>query len=217
METEYMEKVKSLRPLFKEKHSLEDFKAKLNSLSSEEKINFANACLLYQQALKCEGCKSNGLNIAMTLLCICADAIKITRRRAPRENFIRFYQTYCPPGLKEDIPIERYNSRGELLKASFEETLHLIYESFRNPFVHEAKTWFELPPERSEDGMLINLTSTRIETFEKDSKATLYYGDKLYIVYVDKILEWFKKATLESLNNFLIENASKRSTKSATK
>ncbi|MGB9853482.1 MAG: hypothetical protein ACPLRY_01540 [Candidatus Bathyarchaeales archaeon] len=219
METEYMEKVKSLHLLFEDKYSLDDFKAKLNSLPNEEKVNFANACLLYQQALKCKECKSNGPNIAMALLCICADTIKITGKRAPHENFIRFYQAYCPPELKENIPVERYNPHGNLQysKASFEETLHLIYERFRNPFVHEAKTWFELPPERSEDGMQINLTTTRTEAFEKDSKATLYYGNTMYhITDINKFLEWFEKATLESLNNFLIEKASKRNTKSTT-
>ncbi|MEM1540957.1 MAG: hypothetical protein QXJ07_06245 [Candidatus Bathyarchaeia archaeon] len=91
-------------------------------------------------------------NVAMLLLCTCADAIKITNKKFPRENFIRFYQTYCPNELKWDIPIERYNPWGEIQpsKASFEEALHLVYERFRNPFVHEAKRWFEqLSPEDS--------------------------------------------------------------------
>jgi hypothetical protein len=37
METEYMEKVKSIHSLFKDKHSLENFKAMLDSLSNEKK------------------------------------------------------------------------------------------------------------------------------------------------------------------------------------
>jgi hypothetical protein len=149
----------------------------------------------------------------MLLLCTCADAIKITGKRAPHENFIRFYQTYCPLELKKDIPIERYNPQGEpeYTKASFEEALHLIYERFRNPLAHEAKKWFE-------DGSPKNsILETRIEAFEKNSKAILYYGDKGYhINNLDDLLEWFKKATLESLNKFLIENSSKRSPKPTT-
>jgi hypothetical protein len=164
----------------------------------------------------------------MLLLCICADAIKITGKRAPHENFIRFYQTYCPPELKKDIPIERYNPQGELeyTKASFEEALHLIYERFRNPLAHEAKKWFEeFSPEHYESlrkwanqGIPIKLiTDTRIRAFEKDSKTVMRYGDKGYhIIDIDNLLEWFKKATLESLNKFLIENSSKRSPKPTT-
>ncbi|MEM2947156.1 MAG: hypothetical protein QXN96_02830 [Candidatus Bathyarchaeia archaeon] len=160
----------------------------------------------------------------MLLLYICADAIKITNKKAPRENFTRFYQTYCPNELKGDIPIERYNPWGELRlsKASFEEALHLIYERFRNPFVHEAKRWFEqfsLEDYRSlqkwaKMGVPINIYETRVEAFEKDSKATLYYGDKMYHIDINKLLDWFKKATLESLYNFLMENPdqSKRET-----
>ncbi|MEM0008156.1 MAG: hypothetical protein QXR89_07850 [Candidatus Bathyarchaeia archaeon] len=48
--------------------------------------------------------------------------------------------------------------------------------------------------------------TSRIEAFEKDSKATLYYGDKMYHIDINKLLDWFKKATLESLYNFLMEN-----------
>jgi len=208
-----MEKVKSIHSLFKDKHSLENFKAMLDSLPNEKKVNFVNACLLYQQALKCKECKPTGPNIAMLLLCICADAIKITGKRAPHENFIRFYQTYCPPELKKDIPIERYNPQGELeyTKASFEEALHLIYERFRNPLAHEAKKWFE------EGSPKNSILDTRIEAFEKDSKTVMRYGDKRYhIIDINNLLEWFKKATLESLNKFLIENSSKRSSKPTT-
>jgi len=228
METEYMERVKSIHSLFKDKHNLENFKAMLDSLPNEKKVNFVNACLLYQQALKCKECKPTGPNIAMLLLCICADAIKITGKRAPRENLIRFYQTYCPPELKKDILIERYNPQGEpeYTKASFEEALHLIYERFRNPFAHEARRWFEdFSPELCESlkkwakmGMQINIINRgRIEAFEKDSKTAMRYGDKGYhIIDIDNLLEWFKKATLESLNKFLIENSSKRSSKPTT-
>jgi hypothetical protein len=157
--------------------SFEEFESYFNALSDDEKrINFSNACLLYQKAVKCKACEPN---ISLLLLCSCANAIKvISKKRESRKNIVEFYLVYCPHKLRNELPISR---------ASFEDTLDLIYKKFRNPFVHEAKELFEQAPNHTV------------------KMAMIKYKNKFYPLYIsnNSVLNWFEKVTYKSLCNYL--------------
>jgi hypothetical protein len=187
-EHESLERVYSL---FKNRLSLEDFKAKFDSLSGEKKWKFVRGSLLYHQALKCEKCEPN---IAMLLLCSCADAMKVAGEDAgSRKNFKEFYMQYCPNELRTP-PIEYYSdTKPKPQTAPFNKALDFIYAKFRNPYTHEAKAILEKPNKKLTGDFLLD-----------EYKGEYYHADKL------KFPEWFENITLESLSSFLRANAQQR-------
>ena len=185
----HLESLKKAYPLFKSKLTLQEFIPRVNSLETEIKWNFVRASLLYQQALKCKNCEPN---VAMALLCSCADAMKIAGGDAgSRENFKKFYLDYCSTDLRGP-PIEYYpNGRLPSQIAPFEKALDFIYSKFRCLYVHEGI------------GRLENLPSG-----VKWISATILdvYNGECYNVDTVKILEWFAKITAESLYQFLLKH-----------
>ena len=146
------------------------------------KWNFVRASLLYQQALTCKDCEPN---VAMVLLCSCADAMKVAGEKAgSRKNFKKFYMDYCPATLR-DPPIEYYpHGKPPIEIAPFEKALDFIYSKFRCLYVHEGKGRLEPLPAGIEWVGAILLDK---------------YNDEYYSIDTLKILEWFAKIMVESL------------------
>jgi hypothetical protein len=115
--------IDQLFEIFKDGLTLEQFRAKVDALNGK-KNNFLNASRLYRQALRCKGCEPN---IAMMLLCSCADTMKFVGERRPRENFKRFYKDYSPIASRNP-PITFYFDDKPLAYyvPSFDETLEYI-------------------------------------------------------------------------------------------
>ena len=176
---------KGYRP-FKGRIEFKIFLNKLNSFTNIEKWNFVRGSLLYQRALKCKRCDPN---IAMLLLCSCADAIKIAGKNAGSlKNFKQFYIKYCPIKLK-DPPIEYYtDTKLPPVRTSFNKALDFIYKKFGNLYIHEG-----------------------IEQLEPLSKGTIWadsslldkFNNNYYVVDILIILDWFSLITIESLFNIL--------------
>jgi len=178
--------LKKAYPPFGASLAFKDFVAKVNSLPID-KWNFVRASLLYQQALKCKGCESN---IAMLLLCSCAEALKIagTGFGLSHRNFKQFYLNYCPSSLRKP-PMKYYpNAKPPPQMVSFDKTLDFIYAKFRCLYIHEGKGRLEpLPP-----GI------KWIGSFLLDK-----YNNEYYSLDTIKVHDWFEKITLESLFNLL--------------
>jgi len=170
---------------FEGRLAFEDFETKVNSLAID-KWDFVRGILLYKQALKCRECDPN---VAMLLLCSCADAIKVAGKNAgSHKNFKDFYLKYCPSTLRIP-PIEYYpNSKPPSVVAPFDKALDFIYSKFRCLYVHEGKGRLENLPEG-----ITWVGSSLLDVYKKE----------LYTINTLKILDWFEKITLESLYNVL--------------
>jgi hypothetical protein len=173
---------------FKQRFSFDDFQSKLNSLKND-KWNFVRATLLYQQSLKCEKCNPN---VAMVLLCSCADAMQL--EETSHKGFMAFYKTYCPAqfqnSLVENSPIEYMpNGKPPLKTAPFEKALHFIYKQFRSMYVHEGKGHLEILPEHI-------MAHNFWDTIEGEND--------IYVVDMLNLVKWFGKITFESLSAMLI-------------
>ena len=98
-----IECLKKAHAPFEKRLNLQEFITRVNFLRN--KWNFVRASFLYKQALKCKECESN---VAMVLLCSCAETIKVAGEDArPTTNFKKFYMNYCPLNLRNP-PIEYY-------------------------------------------------------------------------------------------------------------
>lgn len=173
-------------PPFKDRLTSQEFATKVSSLGNKMQWNFVRASLLYQQALKCKNCE---LNVAMLLLCSCADAMKVAGENAgSHNNFKKFYMDYCPSNLKVP-PIKYYpNGKPPTQIAPFDKALDFIYSKFRCLYVHEGKGRLRpLPP--------------GVEWFA--APLLDIYKDEYYNVDTLKILEWFSKITVESRYNIV--------------
>jgi len=162
-----------------------DFQTKVSNLGNS-KWNFIRASLLYQQSLKCKNCEPN---VAMVLLCSCADAMKVAGPNAgSRRNFKQLYLRHCPKD-KRDSPMKYYpNNKPPAQPVPFNKALDFIYSKFRCLYVHEGIGRLELPP----------------RDFEWFKDALLdKYNNEIYAVDIIKILEWFTDITLESLYDIL--------------
>ncbi len=166
--------LKQVYSSFSQRLSFDDFQNKINLLN---KWNFVRAVLLYQQAVKCEKCNPN---VAIGLLCSCADAMQLGKN--PSIRFKEFYERFCPTNLR-DSPIEYY-PKGKIPKKTtpFDKTLRYIYKQFRCRYFHEGIGRLTPAP----DGF--DFLCDQIEN-EKD----------VYLVDMVKIAEWFRKITFESL------------------
>lgn len=180
--TNEIEALKKAYPPFQKLIDFDGFSAKVNSLGKEARWNFVRASLLYQKALKCQECEPN---VAMVLLCSCADAMKVAGEGAgSRRNFEALYMTYCPAGSRR-VPIRYYpNGRPPLQDVPFQRALNLIYKKFRCLYIHEGIGRLELPPEDME-----LFANTLLDK----------YGNDVYSIDILRILEWFSKITFESL------------------
>jgi len=172
-------------PPFKGRLAFQNFVAKASSLPIDE-LNFVRASLLYQQALKCRGCEPN---IAMMLLCSCADALKVAGEKVgSHENFSSFYLKYCPSNLRVP-PLEYYpNSQPPAKTSPFDKALDFIYSKFRCLYVHEGIGHLE--------PLLKGITII-------GSFLLIKYDNKVYSLDTIKLQDWFEKITLESLYNML--------------
>jgi hypothetical protein len=181
--------IDQLFEIFKDGLTLEQFRAKVDALNGK-KNNFLNASLLCRQALRCKGCEPN---IAMMLLCSCADAMKFVRKGKPRENFKKFYRDYSPI-VSRNPPIMCYFDDKPLIYnvPSFDETLEYIYKRFRNLYTHEGTGLLELP--KSPDLIWYGLCDKLEET-----------SNKTYVTDIVRILDWFATITKESLRNILFQ------------
>jgi len=170
---------------FKQRLSFNDFCTRVNSLPIEKR-NFARASLLYQQASKCKDCEPN---IAMVLLCACADALKVAGKNAgSHKNFSQFYLKYCPSNLRVP-PLEYFpNAKPPPVTAPFAKALGFIYSKFRCLYVHEGKG--RLSPIPRGIGVFASLLLDK-------------YDNEYYHLDTIKLHDWFEKITLESLYNML--------------
>lgn len=177
--------LKKAYPPFKKRLTFRNFVAKVSSLPID-KWNFVRASLLYQQALKCKGCEPN---IAMVLLCSCADALKVAGKNAgSHKNFSAFYLKYCPSTLRVP-PLEYYpNAQPPAKTSPFDKALDFIYSKFRCLYVHEGVGRLEPLPK----GIAV------IGSFLLDK-----YDNEYYRLDTIKLQDWFEKITLESLYNML--------------
>jgi hypothetical protein len=165
---------------FDKRLSFSDFKIRLDALTID-KWNFVRAVLLYNQAVECKECNSN---VAMVLMCSCADALQLVGENKSNANFMRFYLNYCPSHLRT-APIEYYpNGRIPRTTAPFDKGLHYIYKQFRCMYVHEGIGHLTNAP----DGIDWHTLYDRIKN-EED----------IYSIDMIKILEWFSQITFESL------------------
>jgi len=180
--TNEKEALRKAYPPFQKSIDFNGFSAKVNSLGNEARWNFVRASLLYQKALKCKECEPN---VAMVLLCSCADAVKVAGEGAgSRNNFKALYMNYCPSGSRL-VPIRYYpNGNPPLQDVPFERALDLIYAKFRCLYIHEGIGNLELPPKDMELFMHTWLDK---------------YGNDIYNIDILRILEWFSNITFESL------------------
>jgi hypothetical protein len=171
---------------FKDEMTFEDFKTKVDALDIK-KWHFVRASFLYQQALKCQECNPN---VAMLLLCSCAETMQLLEGGKPRKNFMKFYEDYCPNNLRKP-PIQYYSNLKpplNLIDASFNEALDYIYAKFRCLYVHEGVGHLELPPK---DFHLVG--DQLLDKFK----------DKIYVIDKLAILCWFVSITKECLSKIL--------------
>ena len=180
--TAKIEALKKAYPPFKQQIAFKEFASKVDSLKYEMPMNFVRASLLYQQALKCKDCEPN---VAMVLLCSCADAVKVAGEGAgSKNNFMTFYMKYCPSGSRV-APMKYYpNKHLPLQDVPFQRALDLIYAKFRCLYVHEGIGRIQLPPE--DMNLFMN---TLLDKHRND----------IYSIDILRILEWFSRITLESL------------------
>jgi hypothetical protein len=178
------EPVEQTYEIFKDRLTFEDFKTKVEALSTKKKWKFVRAGLLFQQALKCKDC---GPNVAMVLLCSCAEVIKVDSSKGSHFNFKKFYVDYCPSSLRTP-PVKCYLGASSYGDASFEEALDYIYSRFRSYFVHQGIGRLELPPTG------VNLVGG--DLWDK-------FHDKIYVIDTLNVLNWFARITGESLYKFL--------------
>lgn len=167
---------------FKNKLTFKQFNSKFSQLSTDKK-RFLIASSLYQQSKKCAKCEPN---IAMALLCSCADSLKLHRLKAPRRNFTTFYSRYCPNKLRKP-PIQCYpdcDVNIPMVNVSFRNALDYIYEKYRNLFVHEGKGRLSKLPKGT--------TWIGFNLLDK------FHGD-CYVINHLRILSWFSNVTRESL------------------
>lgn len=171
---------------FQSRISFQEFVKKANSLAVD-KWDFVRASLLYQQALKCKSCEPN---IAMVLLCSCADALKTAGKNAgSRKNFKDFYLNHCPSALRVP-PLNYYPQlKPPAVVASFDKALDFIYSKFRCLFVHEGKGRLSQLPKG-----IAFIGSFLLDMFENIP----YHLDTI------KLTEWFERITLESLYELLV-------------
>jgi len=184
--SEMSDEIRALKrayPPFKGRLNFKDFVTKVNSLPID-KWNFVRASLLYQQALKCKSCEPN---IAMVLLCSCAEALKVAgRKMGSHNNFSSFYLKYCPSSLKVP-PLEYYpNAKPPAKTAPFDKALDFIYGKFRCLYVHEGKGRLEPIPKD-----IAVIGSFLLDKYDKE----------IYRLDTIKLHDWFEKTTLESLYN----------------
>jgi len=186
MSSDEIRALKKAYPPFQERISFKDFVNKANSLVID-KWDFVRASLLYQQALRCKSCEPN---IAMVLLCSCADALKTAGKNAgSRKNFKHFYLNYCPSALWVS-PLKYYpNLKPPAVIAPFDNALDFIYSKFRCLYVHEGKGRLQLLPK----------DITIIGSFLLDM-----YENIPYSLDTIKLSNWFEKITLESLYKLLV-------------
>jgi len=173
---------------FKDRLTLMDFKTKVDALG-KKKWDFVRANFLCQQALRCKDCEPN---VAMVLLCSCAEAMKVAGAKGSHNKFKKFYLNYCPSSLR--VPPIKYYLDGKpstYNNASFDEALDYIYAKFRCFYVHKGVARLELPPK---DVHLIG--NELIDKLQKNS-------NKSYVIDVLNILGWFSTITKESLYKIL--------------
>jgi Pyruvate/2-oxoacid:ferredoxin oxidoreductase delta subunit len=90
--------VKQAYKTFSNLISWSNFQTKLAILPEKKKWRFIRSSLMYQQAMKCKKCNPN---IAMSLLCSCAESLKLLGTRAgARRNFETLYLMHCPQPLR---------------------------------------------------------------------------------------------------------------------
>jgi hypothetical protein len=175
--------IEQIHEVFRNRLTLEEFKTKVDALGTNKKWKFIRAVLLYQQALKCKDC---GPNVAMVLLCSCAEVIKVDSSRGSHYNFRKFYVDYCPSNLQVP-PVKYYLSLTppfNITNASFEEALDYIYSRFRSYFVHQGIGRLELPP--------TGMTLVGAELMDK-------FNSKIFVIDTLNVLDWFTRITGESL------------------
>ncbi len=177
-----MDPLKKTYRLYKNRISWINFQNTLNSFPVEKKWAFVRGSLLYGQSLKCKNCNPN---IALLLLCSCADTLKLAGQNAgPKRNFKQLYLRYCPMNLRTP-PIEYYpNKIPPRVIVPFDKALDYIYTKFRNLYTHEGI------------GRLGNLP-TNDNIFWYGLLDVM--GNDTYDVDMLKILEWFSEITMESL------------------
>lgn len=177
------EPIEQIYEVFRNRLTLEELKTKVDALGTNKKWKFVRAVLLYQQALKCKDC---GPNVAMVLLCSCAETMKVESSQGSHHNFRKFYIDYCPLSLRVP-PVKYYlslNPPFSIDNASFEEALDYIYSRFRNYFVHQGIGRLELPPK--------GITLVGAELMDK-------FHNKIFVIDTLNVLDWFAEITYESL------------------
>lgn len=177
---------KAYKP-FNSEMAFTDFKTKVEDLKGK-KWNFVRASFLYQRALKCRKCDPN---VAMLLLCSCADSMQLVGSRNSRRNFEKFYKDYCPSDLRNP-PIKYYPTLKPplvLKDASFDESLDYIYANFRCLYTHEGIGYLEATPK--------NVSVGYWQFCDK-------FKGKYYAIDMLSVLSWFASMTKESLYKILL-------------
>jgi hypothetical protein len=188
--------LKEAYSLFSKQMTCDEFKNKLDLLSID-KWNFIRAVLLYQQSEKCAVCNPN---VAMSLLCSCADALELVGgERRSKANFMKFYLDFCPTSSRNS-PIEYFpdgTPHSGPIQAPFEKALHYIYKQFRCLFIHKGVGRLDIPEKLAKD-----FGNMKIIPFPMMDKIR---GEReVYLIDLDKIFLWFQKITSESLTVLLI-------------
>ena len=161
-----------------------NFQTKLALLPEKKKWRFIRSSLMYQQAMKCKKCNPN---IAMSLLCSCAESLKILGTRVgSRRNFEALYLRHCPQPLRI-APMKYYpNKAVHAVPAPFSKALFYIYKKFRCLYTHEG--------------------IGRLQQLKKSGKTHIINnslldvaGNDAYSIDLLKVLDWFAGITKSSL------------------
>jgi hypothetical protein len=176
--------------LFCDKAEKERFVRCVESLG-EFSLNFLRACRIYGQTVKCKSCNRD---VAMAMLCSAIESVQGKRGR-PYTKFVEFLMKNCPLSA-QNSPMRIFVRKDEIRQASFEESISYVYGNFRSLFLHEGigRVTAELPPGLERAGLI----SSSLADKHKHGKI-----DKIYIIELLHVLDWFDNVVKQSLWQFL--------------
>ena len=176
--------------LFCDKVEKEQFARRVESLD-ESSLNFLRACRIYGQAVKCKSCNRD---VAMTMLCSAVESVAEKGGR-PYQKFIKFLTKNCPVPAQTS-PMQIFIRKDETRQATFEESTSYVYGNFRSLFLHEGigRVSVELPPGLERAGLF----SSSLADKHRHEKV-----EKIYIIELLQVLDWFENVVKQSLWQFL--------------
>lgn len=138
----------------------------------------------------------NKVELKKAINCAHDDFLEVPDREGARRNFVQFILDNCPNKLKS-VPTKSMLGR----EFPFKETLKFIYDKFRSPYLHEARTSFNSPEKKP-------------FVYIRMHRMFPYRGDWITLD-LTAFLEWFSEVVKESLCNHLVSKGHQPKTRRA--